>query len=76
MHFLSCGMAPLPATADLDISRNPGSQKGVVTWTSPLIALSPINQLMRARARRSSTYLASAILTRGQGIGVSDLEGT
>ncbi|WZN62215.1 epsilon chain of tubulin [Chloropicon roscoffensis] len=78
MHFLSCGMAPLfPPQQTLDISRNPGSQRALADMDKSFGSAhsSPINQLMRSPVpAKSSTYLASAILTRGQGIRVSDLE--
>ena len=78
MHFLSCGMAPLvPPLQTLDITRNPGSQRALADMDKSFSSAhsTPINQLMRSPvAAKTSTYLATAILTRGHGIRVSDLE--
>ena len=78
LHFLSCGMAPLyPPLQSLDVSRNPTSQRALADMDKAFSSAhsSPMNQLMRSPVpEKSSTYVASAILTRGDGIRVADLE--
>ena len=57
--------------------RNPTSQRALADMDKAFSSAhsSPMNQLMRSPVpEKSSTYVASAILTRGDGIRVADLE--